>query len=142
MGKIINPLSLLPIPSIDGKERLIVGGSSGLAEIAQGPDGQWQTQLIDTQQNSEYLYYFPAYPRRLYVLNRVNDEVRTLLLDQGRWVEDGRQAVDGPSFLGAGQAGRIWAGTYHRGAALLSLTQDGKLTKGPPTYYGPEKGLP
>ncbi|MCO6479771.1 MAG: response regulator [Phaeodactylibacter sp.] len=142
LGKIINPLSLLSTPPIDGKERLIIGGSSGLGEVALDNDGQWQTQLVNSEQNSAFLYHFAAYPRRLYVLNRANNEVRTLRLEQGRWVEDGRQTADGPTFLGAGQDGRVWAGTYSRGMALLTLDEEGRLLNQPPSYYGPDKGLP
>jgi len=142
LGKIINPLALLSIPPIDGRERLIIGGSSGLAEVVREAGGGWHTQLIDTEQNSEFIYYFPAYPRRIYVLNRVNNEVRTLRLEQGLWVQDGRQPVNEPSFLGADEAGRIWAGTYHRGVARLAVGQDGRLLNELPAYYGRGKGLP
>ncbi|MCB9289255.1 MAG: response regulator [Lewinellaceae bacterium] len=141
LGKIINPIRLLPLPAIDGKERLIIGGSSGLAEVTQGEGGQWQTRLIDTEQNAEFLYHFPAYPRRIYVLNRVNNLVRTLQLEEGQWVEDSRITIEGPSILGADTAGRVWAGTYQQGLALLALGPEGKLLDRQPTYYGKDKGL-
>ncbi|MCB9351457.1 MAG: response regulator [Lewinellaceae bacterium] len=141
LGRTINPVSLLPTPPIDGKARLLIGGSSGLAEASRGADGHWQIQVIDTLQNSEYLYRFPQYPRRLFILNRINNEIRALQLEQGRWREAGRQFIDEPAFMSSDEQGQLWVGTFHRGFARLPVGPDGQLLESPPVYYGAGQGL-
>ncbi|MCB9035645.1 MAG: response regulator [Lewinellaceae bacterium] len=141
LGRTINPVILLPTPPIDGKARLMIGGSSGLAEASRGANGEWQIEVIDTLQNSEYLYHFEQYPRCLFILNRINNEVRAMKLEGGHWHEDSRQYIHEPTFLEAGEEGQLWAGTYHQGFARLSVSPEGQLLGTPPVYYGKEQGL-
>ncbi|MCO6487859.1 MAG: response regulator [Phaeodactylibacter sp.] len=140
LGRTINPTTLLPLPPVDGKARLMIGGSSGLAEATRAA-GDWKIQVIDTLLNSEYLYYYPQYPRRLYILNRINNEIRAMKLENGTWREEGRQAVDEPTVLEIDKSGHLWAGTYHRGVARLTLGPEGQLPETPPGYFGAEQGL-
>ncbi|MCB0563788.1 MAG: response regulator [Phaeodactylibacter sp.] len=142
LGRTINPVSLLATPPIDGKARLMIGGSSGLAEASRTADGQWQIQVIDTLQNSEYLYHFPQYPRRLFILNRINNEIRAIKLEKGVWREEERKFIDEPTFMSSEKEGQLWVGTFHRGFARLPVGPEGQLLESPPVYYGMKQGLP
>ncbi|MCB0554832.1 MAG: response regulator [Phaeodactylibacter sp.] len=142
LGRLINPICLLNIRGPDGKNRMMVGGTSGLAEISLDGSGKWREQVIDTEQNSEFLYHFSAYPGHLYILNRINNEVRALKLEGAQWVEDGRLSVREPTALAINEDGSLWVGTYYHGFARLYPASNGRLDGSRTVYYGTEKGLP
>ena len=142
LGKIINPTILKKIQLPGEEEKLIVGGSSGFAEISK----QMEIKIIRNDIHANHIYYFTQYPDHLYILDRVQDLIRSFVYTASSagtksWIEEGVVEVPAPTFLASQGNENLWVGTYQDGFALLKLQASGNLSNANLTFYTESDGL-